>query len=797
MEVRVLEGQNLLGWLTNEVVARDEWGKPTEIHQTHLEGEDAITIQYNVADKPVLIYRKHQGMNGATEGITQTFQYDRQLRPVETTHQFDGGIVQGLDPMMLSQLRYNFKDQLMEKKIGKNLARNGSFLQSIDYLYNVRGWLTSINGFGMTATNRIIPIVKKDMDALEEMIDLYSSESSPRNDNDENADLFSQVLNYETAVTGLQAPAQRNGNVSSTIWQVAGREKQAYGFQYDDLNRLTEAYYADVQVAENNRSWNRPNVTFSRDNAYMEKVQYDVRGNITSLQRNGLKVNGFTGNAYLAGDFGRIDDLQYEYNDQNQVTRITDHAVNPNGLRGPKDLKGFVYNFDAANLNEHYRYDANGNMTYDAHKDIVTIEYNYLNLPSRILFTNDRSITFLYDATGKKLRKTVTGNGQTEQRDYLDGIEYKDGKPDQFLHSEGTVRADKDGQYHYYFVLRDHLGNTRVTFSDLNNDDKINEKEELIQINNYYAFGLNMEGNWNGKDGANKYQYNGKEWNDDFGLGWNDYGARFYDPAMARWQAVDPMADSRLSLSPYQYVQNNPINRNDPTGMLDEASLWGGTLGYESQQKYKRGAQGAFDDMVAQSEAESDERIAANATGRLVTGVDGKEHIITDADIDHDAIVELIYHAEEQKEPFKPTPDATYVFLTNSPHTYDTKKIDEAIDNYKYSGGGVLVIELSIGILWTETSGSHNDASWSAASKWINKHGDSEVKRLFSTFERRNNKRNSKGQYECPKSSLEEVKAVMKAKHYIEQKLKEHKITKYRWEINSNGYSVIRFPMQV
>jgi hypothetical protein len=52
--------------------------------------------------------------------------------------------------------------------------------------------------------------------------------------------------------------------------------------------------------------------------------------------------------------------------------------------------------------------------------------------------------------------------------------------------------ADKDGQYHYYLVLRDPLGNTRVTFSDLNNDDKINEKEEVIQINNYYAFGLNF-----------------------------------------------------------------------------------------------------------------------------------------------------------------------------------------------------------------------------------------------------------------------------------------------------------------
>jgi RHS repeat-associated protein len=158
--------------------------------------------------------------------------------------------------------------------------------------------------------------------------------------------------------------------------------------------------------------------------------------------------------------------------------------------------------------------------------------------------------------------------------DNLDGIECKDGKPDQFLHSEGSVRMDKDGQFKYSFVLRDHLGNTRVTFSDLNNDDEINEKEEIIQINNYYAFGLNMEGNWNGANGANKYQYNGKEWNDDFGLGWNDYGARFYDPAMARWTAIDPLSEKYKGWSPYNYGKNNPIKFFDPDGRSVETDYY-------------------------------------------------------------------------------------------------------------------------------------------------------------------------------------------------------------------------------
>lgn len=61
--------------------------------------------------------------------------------------------------------------------------------------------------------------------------------------------------------------------------------------------------------------------------------------------------------------------------------------------------------------------------------------------------------------------------------------------------------------------------------------------------------------------------YNGKELNSDFGLDWIDYGARYYDPAIARWNAVDPLAEKYYSTSPYAYVLNNPIALIDPNGM--------------------------------------------------------------------------------------------------------------------------------------------------------------------------------------------------------------------------------------
>jgi len=63
-----------------------------------------------------------------------------------------------------------------------------------------------------------------------------------------------------------------------------------------------------------------------------------------------------------------------------------------------------------------------------------------------------------------------------------------------------------------------------------------------------------------------RYLYNGKELKKDFGLNWYDYGARWYDAAVGRWWQVDPAAEKYYSMSPYNYVANNPINYIDPDG---------------------------------------------------------------------------------------------------------------------------------------------------------------------------------------------------------------------------------------
>jgi RHS repeat-associated protein len=62
------------------------------------------------------------------------------------------------------------------------------------------------------------------------------------------------------------------------------------------------------------------------------------------------------------------------------------------------------------------------------------------------------------------------------------------------------------------------------------------------------------------------YKYNGKELQDELGLGWLDYGARMYDPALGRFMVQDAFAEKYLAMTPYQYAANNPIKYIDVNG---------------------------------------------------------------------------------------------------------------------------------------------------------------------------------------------------------------------------------------
>jgi RHS repeat-associated protein len=68
----------------------------------------------------------------------------------------------------------------------------------------------------------------------------------------------------------------------------------------------------------------------------------------------------------------------------------------------------------------------------------------------------------------------------------------------------------------------------------------------------------------------NKLRYGGKEIQDEIGgLDQYDFGARYYDPATARWNQLDPLAEEAADWTPYRYCYNNPLRYTDPTGMKE------------------------------------------------------------------------------------------------------------------------------------------------------------------------------------------------------------------------------------
>ncbi|MBK8563184.1 MAG: hypothetical protein IPN76_07490 [Saprospiraceae bacterium] len=92
------------------------------------------------------------------------------------------------------------------------------------------------------------------------------------------------------------------------------------------------------------------------------------------------------------------------------------------------------------------------------------------------------------------------------------------------------------------------------------------------QENHHYSLRLNYGNRKNDAALDNKYQYNGKEINDDFGLNWYEYGARGLDRATGRWWSVDPMAEPTASHSTYHYAYNNPVSYIDMFGMWPKAA---------------------------------------------------------------------------------------------------------------------------------------------------------------------------------------------------------------------------------
>ena len=442
----------------------DDKGREMKTVQSNLfGGYDVTNTTYSFSGMPLTVTHTHT--NGGTVSLTEVYAYtyDHANRLTKVEHTLDGAKV------TLASYTYDDFGRL------KSRALHGNATNELEYMYNLRGWLTGITG------NKL-----------------------------------NQFLTYNL---GLGTPAY-NGNISTMLWMAEGETAiRGYNFTYDGLNRLTEAAYHENLTEINGH--------------FSEKVTgYDKNGNILSLQRYGQ-----TG----ASAYGVIDNLTYTL-DGNRPTRIDDGATAAayNG--------GFEFKDGVKQANE-YAYDNNGNLTKDLNKNISSIQYNCLNLPQVVTFSDGSTITYTYAADGTKLRVVHKIGSTTTTTDYCGNVVYENGTPKYLLTEEGYVTlADK--KYHYF--LKDHQGNNRVV---------VDAAGAVEEVNHYYPFGGLFA-----SSGVQPYKYNGKEYDDKKGLNWHDYGARHYDAATGRFTTQDRFAEKYYAMSPYQYGANNPTNVIDING---------------------------------------------------------------------------------------------------------------------------------------------------------------------------------------------------------------------------------------
>lgn len=206
-----------------------------------------------------------------------------------------------------------------------------------------------------------------------------------------------------------------------------------------------------------------------------------------------------------------------------------------------------------------YTYDANGNLISDGAQCFSYNDANQL-AAVRTCATNTLIAEYVYDHTGQRIIEKHYQNGALQETVYTIGkqaetvVDAGGARQDTTYfraNSEIVARESADGSKTFYH--QDHLGSTGA-LTDAGG--------QVVEETRYYPFGMVRTGG-----ALSRFLYTGQEADAETGLYY--YGARFYDPALARFMQPDSMLPNPYNpqlLNRYSYVTNNPLVYIDPTG---------------------------------------------------------------------------------------------------------------------------------------------------------------------------------------------------------------------------------------
>ncbi len=384
---------------------------------------DKTTIIYNFAGQVVKSKTTHTSSASFSVSYVDRPVYDHAGRVVKQYRQINSDAEQ-----LLAEYVYNKLGQVVDKNLHYS---GGSYLQSVDYRYNIRGWLTSINNAQLTSDGSL---------------------------NDDTGDYFGMELAYEKVISGMSNSRQSNGNISAMKWRTYGTTgaagQRSYKYAYDNSDRLTAATFQASSAAS---TWDK------EVNTLNETLTYDANGNIKSLvrKRNSRGLSGTT----VTSTPQTIDDLSYIYQSVNGGTQNSNVLVRVNEAVGGTVGEAGFKNGD--NSDTEFTYTTWGSVKKDGNKQIDSVVYNFLGKPSRVYFHNGFVVSYTYDAAGGKLSVKTDSVATTKSFfNYIGGFVYEGATPALSFFSSPEGRVVKNGgSYEYQYSISDHQGNTRVLFT--------------------------------------------------------------------------------------------------------------------------------------------------------------------------------------------------------------------------------------------------------------------------------------------------------------------------------------------
>jgi len=369
----------------------------------HLGGYTSVQAQLTFTGLPMQVVTKHKRLPTDNERIiSENFEYDAQERLKKHWHKVDN-----LQQELLTENNYDEKSQLVQRKAGNNI-------QTINYAYNIRGWLLQVNNPSNLGNN-----------------------------------VFGYRIRYQNPESTSTSVAKFDGTISEVSWKTSNDGiLRRYSYRYDEMNRLLKGIYSE------------PNSSVVENGYFNEEVTYDLNSNIKSLVRFAKPISGTTAE--------KIDDLIYNYQNKGR-SNLLDLVSLPSGVvNNPSGYNAALNNFN---------YDNEGNVIKMMDKGKSTILYNYLNLPTLYDGDGYDSVNFTYTAEGNKVKKVehiAFGNIST-QTDYLDSFQYENGLL-KFVSTPYGYFDYSSQRYIYNYT--DHLGNVRVSYAKQANGSGIDIIEE-------------------------------------------------------------------------------------------------------------------------------------------------------------------------------------------------------------------------------------------------------------------------------------------------------------------------------